>query len=168
MKTQLVTIPIIIVSSLIFSNVLWSMAPVPSDAYPFAQKMWELNAKNASLTYSSTLEGGSLFMEAWKWRYFFSGIGIGVVMFAALSVFGLPTLLFFGLVRGLGEPYPGIMIFQFLGALFGRIYLRQRFGDMWLKYAPVLLAGFSCGMGLLAMISISFTILTKMMSPLIF
>lgn len=167
-KTQLVTIPIIIVSSLIFSNVLWSMAPVPSDAYPFAQKMWELNAKNASLTYSSTLEGGSLFMEAWKWRYFFSGIGIGVVMFAALSVFGLPTLLFFGLVRGLGEPYPGIMIFQFLGALFGRIYLRQRFGDMWLKYAPVLLAGFSCGMGLLAMISISFTILTKMMSPLIF
>lgn len=167
-KTQMVTLPIIIVSSLIFSNVLWQMAPVPSDAYPFAQKMWELGAKNACLTYSSTMEGGSLFMEAWRWKYFGMGVASGATLFTALSIFGMPTLLFFGLVRGLGEAYPGILILQFFGALVGRFYLRRKFGDMWLKYAPVLLAGFSCGMGLVAMISVAFTILTKMMSPLIF
>jgi hypothetical protein len=32
----------------------------------------------------------------------------------------------------------------------------------------VVMAGFSCGMGLIAMIAIALTILTKMISPLIF
>jgi hypothetical protein len=167
-KTQLVTIPIIIVSSLVFSNILWQMSPVPSDAYPFAQTMWELNARNTCLTLSSTMEGGSLFMEAWKWNFFAWGLGTGVVMYTVLGIFGLPTLLFFGLVRGMGESFSGTLLAQLLGALLGRFYLRRRYGDMWLKYAPVLLAGFSCGMGLIAMISVAFTILSKMMSPLIY
>ena len=61
--------------------------------------------------------------------------------------------------------YSALLLF---GALIGRFYLRKRFGDMWLKYAPVLLAGFSCGMGLMAMISIAFTILHRMMAPLVY
>jgi hypothetical protein len=48
------------------------------------------------------------------------------------------------------------------------VYLRRRFGEMWLRYAPVLLAGFSCGTGLVAMVSIAFSMLTKMMAPLMF
>ena len=167
-RTQMVTLPIIIVSSLVFSTILWQMAPVPSDAYPFAQKMWELQAKNACLTYSSTMEGGSLFMQAWKWSYVGWGLGTGVTLFTALSLLGFPTLLFFGLVRGLGEAFPGILILQTAGALTGRFYLRRKFGDNWLRYAPVLLAGFSCGMGLVAMVSVAFTILTRMMSALIY
>lgn len=167
-KTKLVTVPIIIVSSLVFSSILWQMSPVPSDAYPFAQKMWELNARNFCLTLSSTTEGGSLFMEAWKWNFFGWGLGVGVSMYALLSTFGFPTMLFFGLVRGMGEAFSGVLIAQLCGALVGRYYLRRKFGDMWLKYAPVILAGFSCGMGLVAMLSVAFTILTKMISPLIF
>lgn len=166
-KTQLVVIPVIIVSSLIFSNVLWQMAPVPSDAYPYAQKMWELTAKNACLTYSSTMGGDSLFMRAWKWEYFGWGLGSGTVLYAGLSTFGLPTLLFFGLVRGLGAS-PGSLLFQLAGALFGRFYMRKKFGDAWLKYAPVVLAGYACGMGLIAMVSVSLTILTKMISPFVY
>lgn len=167
-KTKLVTVPIIIISSLIFSTILWQMSPVPSDAYPFAQKMWELNARNFCLTLSATTEGGSLFMEAWKWNFFGWGLGVGVAMYAVLGAFGLPTMLFFGLVRGMGDALSGALIAQLCGALLGRYYLRRKFGDMWLKYAPVILAGFSCGMGLVAMLSVAFTILTKMISPLIF
>jgi len=167
-KTQLVVIPIIIIASLIFSQVLWQMAPVPSEAYPFAQVMWDLQAKNASLTYSATMEGGSLFMEAWKWRWFFTGTGSGLLAYAFLSLFHLPTLLIFGMVRGLGESYPGALILQMCGALVGRFYIRRRIGDVWLKYATVLMAGFSCGMGLMAMVSIAITILTKMIAPLLY
>lgn len=167
-KTQMVTIPIIIVSSLIFSNVLWSMAPVPSDSYPYAQMMWDLQAKNACLMYSSTMEGGSLFMEAWRWLYVFWGFGIGVILFCILSAFGLPTLLFFGFVGSLGGNVSGGIFVQLMGAFFGRFYLRRKFGDMWLKFAPVLLAGYACGMGLVAMVSVAFTLLNKMMSPLIY
>lgn len=166
-KTQLVVIPIIIVSSLIFSNILWQMAPVPSEAYPFAQKMWELNAKNACLTYSATMGGGSLFMRSWNWMYFGLGTGLGTALFGLLSVFGLPTLLFFGLVRGLGAA-PGALVLQLCGALFSRLYLQKRFGERWLQFAPVVLAGYACGVGLVAMVSVSFTILTKMMAPLVF
>ena len=167
-KTLLVTTPIIIISSLLFSQLLWQMAPVPSDAYPFAQKMWELQAKNACLTYSATMGSGSLFMEAWKWEYFGWGLGAGTVSFLCLSMFGLPTLLVFGLVRGMGQSAFGGIVFEMLGALVGRFYFRRRFGDMWLKYIPVIVAGFACGMGLLAMVAMAFTILTKMMAPLLF
>jgi len=167
-KTQLVTYPIVIVSSLIFSNVLWQMADVPSEAYPFAQKMWDLQAKMSCLTFSATMEGGSLFMEAWKWNVFGWGLGAGVVSYALLSSLGLPTLLVFGLVRGMGETYPGAIIFQALGGFVGQFYLKKKYGSMWLKYAPVLLAGFTCGMGLVGMLAIAFSILTRMMSPLTF
>lgn len=167
-KAQAVTLPIILVSSLIFSTLLWRMAPVPSEAYPFADKMWELQAKMMALTYTSTMEGGSEFMEAWDWGNFSWGMGSGVILYSALSWLGLPVMLVFGMVRGLAESHPGAVLFQGVGALTGRFYLKKRFGNMWLKYAPVILAGFSCGMGLMALISISFSMLTKMMSPLIF
>lgn len=166
-KTQLVTIPIVVISSLVFSQVLWQMAPVPSEAYPFAHKMWDLQAKRACLTFSATMEGGSMFMEAWDWGYVGWGLGVGMLLFVLLSSLGLPTLLVFGMVRGMGGgTLPGALIAQTLGAFFGRYYLRRRFGAMWMKFAPVLMAGFSCGMGLIAMLSIAFSILTRMMSPL--
>lgn len=167
-KARAITVPIVIVTSLIFSNLLWNMAPIPSEAYPFAQRMWDLQAKNISLTYSSTLEGGSLFMEAWRWGYVGAGLGLGTLAYFLLSLFGLPTLLFFGVVHGLGQGTPGNVLFLVLGALLGRFYFRQRFGEMWMKYTPVMLAGFSCGMGLVAMVAVGFTILTNMISPLLF
>ena len=166
--TQLVTLPVVLISMVVFSQLMWTMADVPSDAYPFAQKMWDLRAKTLCLTYSATMEGGSLFMEAWKWKYFGWGIGVGCGSYMLLSLFGLPTLLIFGLVRGLGQGTPAHVTFELVGALMGRFYFRKKFGDMWMKYTPVLLAGFSCGMGLIGMVAVSFTILTKMMAPLIF
>lgn len=167
-KTLLVTLPIVLIASVIFAEMLWRMADVPSDAYPYAQKMWELHLKNMLLTFSATMEGGSIFMEAWDWGYFGIGFGMGTGAYAILMLLGMPTLLIFGLVRGLGQSSPGYVLFELLGALIGRFYFRRKFGDMWMKYSPVLLAGFSCGMGLVAMVAMSFTILSKMMKPLVF
>lgn len=167
-KTQLVTLPIVLVSAFVFSELLWRLAPVPSESYPFAFKMWDLQAKSQCLMISSTMEGGSVFMEAWRWKYVFSGLGLGMASLALFSSIGLPTLLVFGMVRGMGLALPGAIIFQALGAFVGRFYLRKRFGKMWMKYAPVLLAGYTCGMGLMAMVSIAFSILQKMMTPLMF
>ncbi|NLF94685.1 MAG: peptide transporter [Oligosphaeraceae bacterium] len=167
-KTQLVTIPIVIIASIVFSQLLWQMAEVPSAAYPYAQKMWDLNAKNMCLTYSSTMEGGSMFMEALRGKYVLAGLGGGMGAYALLSLLGMPTLLFFGVVRGLGQGSVAGLFFEFFGALAGRFYFRRKFGEQWMKYTPILLAGFSCGMGLIGMVAVSFTILNKMMTPLIF
>ena len=35
-----------------------------------------------------------------------------------------------------------------VGAFIGRYFFFKKYGPMWRQYAPVLLAGFSCGMGL--------------------
>jgi hypothetical protein len=167
-KTQLVTVPIIIISSLLFSQLFWSMAEVPSDTYPFAQKMWDLNAKLSCLTMSSTMEGGSLFFEALKWKWVVSGASFGVLLYIILSALGLPTLILFGMVRGLSQGMCAGIPFEIIGALLGRYYFRRKFGDMWMKYVVVIWAGYACGMGLIAMVGMSLAILNKMMAPLIF
>jgi hypothetical protein len=51
---------------------------------------------------------------------------------------------------------------QLVGGLLGRYYFARRFGIAdWRRYSPVLLAGFSCGMGLVATLGIGFTFLAK-------
>lgn len=167
-KTQLVTIPVIIVASLLFSQLFWKMADVPSDAYPYIQKMWDLQAKLSCLTMSSTMEGGSLFFEALKFKWLAWGLGFGVALYAILAALGLPTLILFGIVRGLGQGMPAGIPFEVIGALIGRYYFRKKFGDVWMKYVLVLGAGYACGMGLVAMVGMALAILNKMMAPLLF
>ncbi len=167
-KTQLITVPIIIIASLVFSNLLWKMAEVPSDAYPFAQKMWDLQAKLSCLTFSSTMEGGSLFFEALKPHWLISGGVFGVGLYVILAALGLPTLVLFGIVRGLCQGMPAGIPLEVIGALVGRFYFRKKFGDIWLKYVLVIGAGYACGMGLVAMVGMSIAILNKMMAPLLF
>ena len=167
-KATIVVLPIVVISSLIFSQLLWQMAEIPSGAYPYAQQMWDLKAKTAALTFSSTMGGTSPFLEAWKWPNFLWGLGTGLGSFLVLSFFGLPTLLVFGVVRGLGQNMPCSAILELTGAFLGRFYFQRKFGEMWYRYAPVLAAGFACGTGLIAMISVAVTILIKMMSPLIY
>ena len=167
-KTQLLTVPIIVIASLVFSQLLWKMAEIPSEAYPFAQKMWDLQAKTMCLTMSSTMEGGSLFFEAWRWKYCGIGLAFGTGIYMVLALLGGPTLMVFGLLRGFGLGTPAYATFELLGALLGRFYFRKKFGNMWMKYTPLLLAGYACGMGLVAMVGMAFAILNKMMAPLIF
>jgi len=167
-KTQFVTVPVIIVASLVFSTLFWKMAEIPSDAYPYAQKMWDLQAKLNCLTFSSTMEGGSLFFEALKPKWLICGASFGVGLYAIMAALGLPTLVVFGIVRGLCQGMPAGIPFEVIGALVGRFYFRKKFGDMWMKYVLVIGAGYACGMGLVAMVGMSLAILNKMMAPLLF
>jgi hypothetical protein len=167
-KAIIVTLPIIVVASLLFSQLLWGMAEIPSSNYPYAQMIWDLEAKKQGIMMTSTTEGGSIFQEAWKWQYFSWGLGAGLGSFAILSFFGLPTLLTFGIVRGLGQSMPAYALLEFAGAMIGGFYFRKKFGDKWFSYTPVLAAGFACGMGLISLIAVALNILIKMISPLIY
>ncbi len=161
-KTELVTIPVVIVCSFLFAEVIWRLAPVPSDAYPFAQQMWHLNAMNSCLTISATMEGSSRFMESINPSIIALGFGGGLTSFILLSLFGMPTFLIYGLVRGLGHQMPGGVLTELIGALLGRFYFERKFGrEKWRKYAPVMLAGFACGLGLISMGSIGVALIAK-------
>ena len=165
-KAELVVFPVVMVSSLLFSQFIWRLAPIPSASYPYAQELWHLQALNTLLMQTSTLEGNSLFFQALKGSYVVSGLGLGLVMYMILSVLGLPVLLIYGVVRGLGQSTPHGIILEVAGALLGRYYFHKRYGAMWRQYAPVLLAGFSCGMGLTGMFAMGFALILKSLSYL--
>ena len=165
-KSEIVVFPIVMTASLLFSQFIWRLAPIPSSAYPFAQQIWHLQALNTLLMQSSTLEGSAAFYQALNFNYVFAGVGLGVVTYAILAVFGLPIMLIYGMVRGLGQTMPHGHIPEVLGALLGRFFFLKRYGVMWRQYAPVLLAGFSCGMGLTGMFSMGVTLILKSLGRL--
>ena len=78
-----------------------------------------------------------------------------------LFLFGLPIMLVYGVVRGLGQSTPHGLILEVIGAFLGRFFFLKRYGKMWRQYAPVLLAGFSCGMGLVTVFAVGINFLAK-------
>ncbi len=160
-KAEFIVFPIVMIASLLFSQFIWRLAPIPSSSYPYAQELWHLQALNTLLMQSSTLEGNSLFYQALSGTSVASGLGFGLITYAVLSLFGLPILLIYGIVRGLGQSTPHGMILEVIGALLGRFFFLKRYGKQWRQYAPVLLAGFSCGMGLTGMFAMGFTLILK-------
>jgi len=89
------------------------------------------------------------------------GTGFGTLIFGVLTHLGAPIFLVYGLVRGLGQSLPHIIIPQFIGALIGRYYFRKKLGLKWRQYVPVVAAGFACGMGLVATVGVGITFLSK-------
>ena len=165
-KAEFITLPIVLVASLLFSQFLWQLAPIPSSYYPYAQELWHLQALNTLLMQTATLEGNSLFFQALNAGYVAIGTLLGLAAYAVLSLLGLPVLLVYGVVRGLGQSTPHGMILELVGALLGRFYFLKKYGAQWRQYAPVLLAGFSCGIGLAGMLAMGCTLIVKSLNRL--
>ena len=165
-KAEIVVFPVVMVASLLFSQFIWQLAPIPSASYPYAQELWHLQALNTLLMQTSTLEGNSLFFQALNGWYVSAGLGLGLIVYMLLMIFGLPVLLVYGIVRGLGQSVPHGLILEVVGALVGRYYFLKLYGARWRQYAPVLLAGFSCGMGLMGMFAMGATLILKSLGKL--
>ena len=165
-KAEIVVFPVVMVASLLFSQFIWRLAPIPSSNYPYAQELWHLQALNTLLMQTSTLEGNSLFFQALNGGYVLTGLGFGLITYTLLALLGLPVLLIYGVVRGLGQSTPHGFILEVVGALLGRFFFLKRYGAKWRQYAPVLLAGFSCGMGLTGMFAMGFALILKSLGRL--
>ncbi|NLF61492.1 MAG: peptide transporter, partial [Lentisphaerae bacterium] len=140
---------------------IWGLDRIPSVAYPYAQRMWELNAANSCIMYSSTMGEFSMFEQAFNVVYLGFGAVAGVVLFGGMQLLGAPIMLTYGVVRGLGQSLPHSILPQFLGALIGHFYFKKRLKLKWRQYIPVVAAGFSCGMGLITTVGVGVTFLSK-------
>ena len=157
--------PVLWIASFAFWAYIWGSGPkIPSQAYPYAQKMWHRRALSQCLWISSTLPTQTkenLLYKAIKWDYMSYGFGFGVVGFTTLKLLGLPTLALYGFISGLGF-LPHFMIPEMFGALLGRYYFARKFGrKQWLRAVPVLMAGFMCGMGLIGMVGAAVALLAS-------
>jgi len=160
-KAEILLVPIVILSSIMFAQFIWSLGEIPGPEYPYAEKMWELNAANRCIIYSSTLGLFSQFQETFRWEYLGIGGAMGLVLFFIFYSMHLPIMLVYGVVRGLNQTMPHVVIPQFIGALIGRFYFRRKMGLLWRQYVPVVSAGFGCGMGLITVLAVGVNFLAK-------
>ena len=165
-KAELTILPLTIVCSFIFWQFIWRLAPIPSSVYPYAQKIWYQAALQRGLWMTMTMGNQAMFTKAWSTPRMFGGIAFGVSAYAVLASLHLPILFVYGVVNGLGAGPHGIFP-MFAGALISQFYFTPRFGARrWKQYATVIMAGYSCGFGLIGMGTCAIAMITKSVSTM--
>jgi hypothetical protein len=169
-KIEIAMLPIILVASFIYWAFFWHTSQIPSSQHPFAAKMWPINATfQAMFNTINKKEGGVQWVkEAINYPRIGYGILAGLGLYGLFALMKLPALFYYGFIGGTGA-FPHYTIPTFFGAWLGRKYFAKRFGlENWRMYTPVLLAGFSCGTGLIAMASIGLALIAKSVNYLPF
>ncbi|MDH7569108.1 MAG: peptide transporter [Armatimonadota bacterium] len=165
-KAEVMIVPIILLFSFIFWAYFWKMGEIPSALYPYANRMWPIQATYAALWPTATLTPESNWLLKSIKPDVIAGTGlVGFSLFGLVSALKLPQMLFYGLITGMGMPTTGVVP-MFIGAMLGRYYFAKRFGSRWGAYTPVLLAGYSCGMGLVGMTGVALGMIAKSTSYL--
>ncbi|MBI4551895.1 MAG: peptide transporter [Candidatus Latescibacteria bacterium] len=168
-KLNALTLGLMFICSFLFYSLIWKLGPIPSAAFPFIQKMWPFQATMNSIWYKSTMPGASNFLlEVIKVKYVIAGLGIAGGAYALISLLGAPTILFYGLVAGMGAGFTDSFP-TFAGALLGRYYFAKRFGqEKWMSYVPIVAAGYGAGLGLIGMIAIAIALISKAISQIVY
>jgi hypothetical protein len=170
-KATALTLPLGFVLSFVFWAFIWHSSAIPSELYPYVNKMWELQAKNTVLGFSATLpmEGAKpLFFQALHPAVIAGAFSFCVVGFALLSAFKLPVMAVYGFVQSVGGmPHGYILIVA--GAFLGKFYFQKKFGSTrFLQIMPVLLAGYGTGVGLVALLGVAISLIVSAVSSLPF
>ncbi|MEW6357439.1 MAG: peptide transporter [Planctomycetota bacterium] len=167
-KMQLYIIPLAFFCSLFFWSFIWRMGKIPSHLYPYAAIYWPMNAFQRAFWLTATTTGNEFFLSAIKFPVIGAGLTFGLVGYPIMRLLGLPTLLLYGMIRGMATD-PMDCIPEVLAACTGRWYFTKRFGlKNWSQYTPILAAGFGCGMGLIGMVCVAVSLVSKAISALPF
>ncbi len=168
-KAEFTALGVMLLCSFLFWEIIWRMGPIPSSTYPYVQKMWPMSAIFKSLWATATLEGGAKWMlKALKLPFISMSVGVGMVLYLLLVSFRIPVSFFYGIVGGVAT-FPHYAFPMFIGAMLGRYFFARRLGEeTWRRYTPILLAGYTCGMGLVGMMSIALALIAKTVTALIF
>lgn len=161
-KLEAFMLPIILITSFAYWAFLWKTNDIPSAQFPYVQKFWPQAAVTQSVWSQINAHGGTAWAtQAIKPKLIEMGGVIGLGLYAIMMVFKAPLLFFYGFIGGIGT-MPHFTIPTFLGGVLGKFYFSKKIGkEKWQLYTPVLLAGFSCGVGLLSMAVIALALIAK-------
>lgn len=152
-KAWFVAVSISFVTSLIYMQMFWSLAPIPSASYPYLSFQWPITL---------------MFWNLWvtKSIVMFNPIVIVGSFIAGATIDVIPAFLqlpfsLIGFVVGASTPIPG-NVSMFIGAVVGHYFIRKRLGEEWWKnYRYVLLAGIFLGEALMVGISATIMLMSK-------
>jgi hypothetical protein len=160
---DLIAWPVLLLAGILAWHFIWKLAPIPSAQYQFAQTWWPIYATQRALWITALRDGHSEQLQAIRLPY------IAVGFLTSLAAYGLTVLSHvpfrniagYGVIAGIGGD-PGGSLLEFIGALIGRYVMIKRYGrNRWARYNPVLLAGFWCGLALIAMAGVSVDLIQK-------
>ncbi len=165
LKAEALMFPLVLIASFLFWSFFWNSTVLPTGQFPYAQKFWPVQSTSQSviMQINAPQDAGAVnwFAKAIDPLRIAVGTAGGLVLFGICSLVKIPVMFFYGFAGGIGL-LPANTVPQFLGAWFGKKVMAKRYGeDQWIRYAPVLLAGFSCGTGLVSMASIGLALITK-------
>ena len=153
-KGLLIILPITWVVSFIATSLFWRMAPIPSEVFGLSTKRWPQQVLEQVFR-----------MLNYKKIYKLNLIGAGFIIFAIISavkaIVPIPYLDVMGLLAGLSIPpyYSNALL---IGYIIGNRIIRKHVGeDWWRNYRYTILAGFSAGYGIVAVIVGAITLITR-------
>lgn len=162
-KAEVFLLAVMLGCSFLFWSFFWKLGPIPSASYPYVQTFWPQNATFQLLWATATRPGQeqNWLIHALKPNLMAVSLGGALGLYAILASFKVSLMWFYGLVGGISASTTGA-IPLFTGAMLGKYYFRRRFGlHRWRLYAPVLIAGYYCGQGLMGMAGIAIAIILK-------
>ncbi|MDR3709787.1 MAG: hypothetical protein P4L33_15940 [Capsulimonadaceae bacterium] len=169
-KLELLMLPLILITSFLYWGFLWHTTDIPSAQFPFAQKMWPLSAVQSSIWTQINAVGGkgAWVLKALKPSLIAYGGLFGLVLYFITVLLKWPLLFYYGFMGGINN-IPHNTVPTFIGAMLSRYYFAKRLGrERWQMYAPVVIAGFACGTGLVAMFGIALALIAKTINYLPF
>ncbi|RLE82559.1 MAG: hypothetical protein DRJ51_00965 [Thermoprotei archaeon] len=151
-KAYVLTVPLVILLSLLYLQVFWQMAPMPSAFYPWTAIYWPLMSLNFSLWVSRSI-------EIFRPDLILSFTTLMLIASLIARKFNLPfSPIGFAAGAALVPPFA---FNYFLGGLIGRLIERRYGKEAWEKYRSVILAGIFCGIGLALAFSVAIAIIFK-------
>lgn len=166
LKAELFMFPLLMLASFAFWAFFWKSTAIPSSEFTYASKMWPPEAAMQAVMQQVNSRGGpsGWFAEAIKPGHIVGGAAAGLATYGLFTLMKLPLLFFYGFAGGIGL-LPAYSVPQLVGAWIGKRFFQKRLGEAkWISYAPVVVAGFSCGTGLIAMLCIAGSLIAKALS----
>jgi hypothetical protein len=151
-KAYAITLPFVLLFSFIYLQIFWSMAPIPSAAYPWTVITWPIGSLSFSMWVSRSI-------EVFKPDLI---VVSALLIFAASLIarrFNLPfSPIGFAAGAALTPPFA---INYFLGAVVGKIIERRYGREYWENIRSTLIAGLFCGIGLALALTVMLVMISK-------
>jgi len=138
-KAYFLVITLGFIMSFFYVSLLWSVAPIPSSAYPYTVTGWPVEAIEF-WRFQKWLWTGYLFREQNILAGLVAGTAIYLVSDFILHKAWIPVVL----VTGIIQP-PSFIIAQFIGSLVGNYFIAKHFRENWSKVSAYMVMGFLVG-----------------------
>jgi len=153
-KAYLLLLPFTVVIGLLYVQLLWRMAPIPSGRYPGAQIFWPIRATYDSLWIRGQQAG--MFNVQW----IFSSLAVGTGVYFALDfAHGFLPLSYIGIAAGVGQ-LPPIPMAIFIGGITSKV-LARKFGERWRSLSRLVAAGLAMGESIAITVSVALSLIVN-------